>query len=79
MKNLIITSLSVLALAMAFTGCGDSGSVSSSASNSTGTGTENSVGVESSTVDVVPTETTTPKTPFNLSDKLGTPPGLPSN
>ncbi len=73
MKKLIITSLSVLALAMAFTGCGESGSVSSASSDTSG----NAAVVVSSTVDVTSAEATTPQTPFNLSDKLGTPPGLP--
>ena len=73
MKNLIITSLSALALAMAFTGCGDSGSVGGSANTSTNLGSGGVVSVVSG----VDAEVTTPKTPYNLSDKLGTPPGLP--
>ncbi len=74
MKKLIITSLSALAFAIAFTGCGESGSVSSASSDtSSGNGA-----VVSPTVDVVSAaEVTKPQTPFNLSEKLGTPPGLP--
>ena len=76
MKKLIITSLSALALAMAFTGCGESGSVSSGSDTVTGDNGSEYVDV-SPVTGGTSTEITTPKTPFNLSEKLGTPPGLP--
>ena len=76
MKNLIITSLSVLALAMAFTGCGDSGSVTGVTDDSVSGG--NVVVNPVTDVNTDSGAATTPKTPFNLSDKLGTPPGLPN-
>ena len=72
MKKSIITSLSVLALAMAFTGCGGSGSVSD-ATDSVGDAVDN---VVSPVVSEASALVTTPSTPYNLSEKLGTPPGL---
>ena len=77
MKKLLITSLSALALAMAFTGCGDSGSVTSASGSSEGIVVESNV-VVSPVVDAQESAVTTPKTPFNLSEKVGTPPGLPN-
>ena len=59
-------------LAMMLAGCGEG---SSSASSSTLGDSEVVVVVE--TVDAAEAETTTPKTPYNLSSTLGTPPGLP--
>ena len=61
-------------LAMMLAGCGE-GSSSASSSALDGGASEEVVIVE--TVDAVEAETTTPKTPYNLSSTLGTPPGLP--
>ena len=72
MKNLIITSLSVLALAIAFTGCGDSGSVSS---NDGSGGTAGSQLV----IDNGDTTGTTITNEFGLNPSLGTPPPLPAS
>ena len=77
MKKLMITLLSALALAVAFTGCGGSaGSAQSVPGASNNADTTSEAG--SSTVSGDETSVTTPKTPFNLSNQLGTPPGLPS-
>lgn len=62
-------------LAMMLAGCGEGSS--SAVGSST---TDSSVSEEVvTTVDVASADNTTPKTPYNLSSALGTPPGLPSN
>lgn len=72
MKKLIITLISVLALSITFTGCGDSaGSISSNANTPIA---EDIVAGEAD----IEVAVTTPSTPYNLSSKLGTPPGLPT-
>ena len=83
MKNLIITSLSVLALAMAFTGCGESGSVASSTSaidGGSGTGNGSSpVEKGALVIDNGDTGVTTITNEFGLNPTLGTPPPLPAS
>ena len=76
MKNLITTSLSVLALAMTFTGCGDSGSVSSANSavdNNAPTEIVEQVISNGDTTD------TTITNEFGLNPSLGIPPPLPAS
>ena len=80
MKKSIITSLSVLALAITFTGCGGSGSVTGASDD---LGALDDLGgaeqvVVSPVVDQEVADVTTQNTPYNLSSKLGTPPGLPN-
>lgn len=82
MKNLVITSLSVLALALTFTGCGgDSGSVASSDALST-VAVNSETTVNSDSTSVVNDGTTTNTTitnEYGLNSELGTPTPLPSN
>ena len=87
----MISILSILALASMFTGCSESGSVTSNASGgdtststSTSTTETSTNGEVASGDEVITTENgdvlaaTLPKTPFNLSSQLGTPPGVPN-
>jgi hypothetical protein len=74
MKNLIysVAALAVIGLV----GCGGGSAGSAPTSNSGGT--LNTPVVVNPGVDTVAAITTTPRTPFNLSENLGTPPGLPT-
>ena len=73
MKKLLITLLSTLALAMMFTGCGGSAGSAQGAPGASDATEE----VASTTVSENEVSKTTPKTPYNLSSVVGTPPGLP--
>jgi hypothetical protein len=68
---LILAGLLVMMLA----GCGEG---SSSSGGSTAGNGDSTANVVDTTVDATEAEVTTPKTPYNLSAALGTPPGLPN-
>jgi len=77
---LILAGLLVIMLA----GCGEGSSSSGTQVVNGGTGSTGSGGTTEDTqggVDVVAAEVTTPqtRTPLNLSETIGTPPGLPAN
>jgi len=73
MKKVALIMAGLLAIMLA--GCGE-GSSSSGGSVSAPTG--NTPTVVSPNVDADAADATTPKTPYNLSSAVGTPPGLPN-
>ena len=82
MKNVIITSLSVLALTMMFTGCGG-GSVNDgstpSAPTAQATGNESAAGATNTVPNNGNTAATTVTNEFGINPELGTPPVLPAS
>ena len=85
MKNLIIVFLSVLAITLTFSGCGESEGSSTSSVSSVANidgGSVEDIGLEEAVIVVANNgtpEDTVARMPYNLSDALGVPPGIPAD